>query len=95
MNQKKNQLKDKIQRQVDSYRAIDRFKPDRGPVCDRSSFYSINNKEEHCETVDNGKLENEQESHDQAIWNRSDDRAIYRSHERAINRSHKNIILER
>ena len=36
VNQKYNPLKDEFQRQVDSYRAIDRFGPVRGPVWDRS-----------------------------------------------------------
>ena len=36
--QKYNLLNDEFQRQVDSYRAIDRFRPVRGPVCDMIVF---------------------------------------------------------
>ena len=97
VKQKYDQLKDEIQRQVDSYRAIDRFGPVRGPVYDRlkdrSSYNSTNNQEEHCETVDEGEQEQVHESCDRAIWNRPDDRAIDRSHDRVIDRYLKKPTL--
>ena len=99
-NQKYNHLKNEVQRQMDSYRAIDRFGPVRGPVCDRSndrsSFCSISNKEEHCETVDKGEQENEQERTvglSRAVGDHFTDRPSDRSDDRANDRSLKNPIL--
>ena len=87
---------------MDSYRAIDRFGPVRGPVCDRSkdrsSVYSTSNTEEHCENPYKGEQENEQEGTVELSRivgyrftdpDRSDDRSIWnQSDDRAINRSH-------
>ena len=108
-NHEYNHSNGEFLRQVDSYRAIDRFGPVRGPVCDRSNdrppFYLTSNEGDHCENLykqstlylneraRRGEDEQVEESHDRSIWNRSDDRAINRSHDRANDRSLKKSIL--
>ena len=108
-NHEYKHLNGEFQRQMDSYRAIDRFGPVQGPVCDRSNdrspFYLTSNEGDRCENLykksilylneraRRGEDGQVEESHDHSIWNRSDDQANDRSHDRVNDRSLKKSIV--